>query len=369
MTNRFPPFDWYLRPDQWPNWMTSSPSSSGLMLTPSLGPPWGPDVPAPSHPAPPVGSDSGILGNFGQAPDDPWATMRHPGTGDLPTLPIPFALPAAFSFPMPAALRASGSSTVRASPAYNTAPSEDMRRVTAASFSRTAEQPAHPPQPNDWDTFLPPIEHLDSTRYWGAASMPSRESSEQPPSIDHYLSPVPRAPDWDAIAPGENAGGGPSWNASAGDLDAGQWASDGRNEAGTVPRTLSDATPDNYWIPGADYAAEHHEFPRAHYRRMPPETRKVFDRATVGQLFLNIDGRRHEFDAFHRAYNTATGELLERFMRQHNVPEPEQMTPDHARAVEKAIAQSNDPRIQYYREFVRRLRMFYRLRIGVRGAE
>ena len=102
---------------------------------------------------------------------------------------------------------------------------------------------------------------------------------------------------------------------------------------------------------------------------MPPETRKVFDRATVGQLFLSIDGRRHEYDAFHRAYNTATGELLQRFMQQHSIPEPEQMTPDHARAVERAIVESKDPRIQYYREFVRRLRMFYRLRTGVRGTE
>lgn len=367
MTNRFSPFDWYLRPDQRPNWMTNSPSSS-LMPPPPLDSPWGPDVSAPSYPATPVDSDRGILGNFGQAPDDPWTTIRRPGTWDPPTLPIPFALPAAFSFPIPTKLRASDLSAVRSSPAYSTAPSEDMRRVTAASFSRAAEQPAHPPQPNDWDAFVPPIEHPDSTKYWGAASMPSRERSEQPLSSDYYLLPVPRSPDWDAISPHTNAGVGPSWNTSAGDLDAGQWASDGRNKAGTVPRTLSDVTPDNYWIPGADYAAEHHEFPRAHYKRMPPETRKVFDRATVGQLFLSIDGRRHEYDAFHRAYNTATGEL-QRFMQQHNIPAPEQMTPDHARAVEKAIVESKDPRIQYYREFARRLRMFYRLRTGVRGNE
>jgi len=56
-------------------------------------------------------------------------------------------------------------------------------------------------------------------------------------------------------------------------------------------------------------------------------------------------------------------------MQQHNIPAPEQMTPDHARAVEKAIVESKDPRIQYYREFARRLRMFYRLRTGVRGNE
>jgi len=67
MTNRFSPFDWYLRPDQRPNWMTNSPSSS-LMPPPPLDSPWCPDVSAPSYPATPVDSDSGILGNFGQAP-------------------------------------------------------------------------------------------------------------------------------------------------------------------------------------------------------------------------------------------------------------------------------------------------------------
>jgi len=56
------------------------------------------------------------------------------------------------------------------------------------------------------------------------------------------------------------------------------------------------------------------------------------------------------------------------FMDAHNIT-PEQMTPDHARAVLKAIAESDDPRIRSYREFIRRLRPFYRLRTGVRGSE
>jgi hypothetical protein len=55
-------------------------------------------------------------------------------------------------------------------------------------------------------------------------------------------------------------------------------------------------------------------------------------------------------------------------MKEHNIIEPEQLTPDHARAVLKAIAESEDPRIRYYLEFIRRLRMFYRLRTG-RGTE
>jgi hypothetical protein len=223
--------------------------------------------------------------------------------------------------------------------------------------------------------LAPPVEHVDSANYWGAAPAPSGTSAGPMPGSDYYLSPVPRASDWDAIPTRLSTGaaqpfpGSPSRSSSAlaGNPDAGQWTSGGGEAAG-VPEILSDITPDNYWIPGADYAAEHHEFPQANYKKMPLATRKVFDRATIGELFLSLDGRRHEFDVFHRQYNAATADLLDRFMQEHNIIEPEQMTPDHARAVVKAIAESNDPRIQYYREFIRRLRMFYRLRIG-RGTE
>jgi hypothetical protein len=135
-----------------------------------------------------------------------------------------------------------------------------------------------------------------------------------------------------------------------------------------VPQTSSDVTPENDSIPGADYAGEgHHEFPRALYKRMPPETQKVFDRATSGRLYLGYDNRRHEYDRLHREYNKATGEFLKRFMGTHNISEPEPMT--HARAALKAIAESEDPRIRLYREFIKRLRLFYRLRSGGRGSE
>ena len=145
------------------------------------------------------------------------------------------------------------------------------------------------------------------------------------------------------------------------------------------PRILSDATPDYYWIPGADYVADgHHENPRANYKGlhakykgMPPETQKVFDEAKTGKLLLHsIDGRRHEFDALHRQYNAATGELLLRFMKENNIADrPDLITPDHARAVLKAIAESEDPRIQYYRNFIRLHKMFPWLRSGARGSE
>jgi hypothetical protein len=84
--------------------------------------------------------------------------------------------------------------------------------------------------------------------------------------------------------------------------------------------------------------------------------------------WVRLDGRCHEYDAFHREYNKATGELLKKFMEENNIAGPELMTPDHACAVLEAIAGSEDPRIRLYREFVRRLKMFYRFRSG-RGTE
>jgi hypothetical protein len=197
------------------------------------------------------------------------------------------------------------------------------------------------------------------------------------PSLSNnlYRLPIPPVASWDSIAgrAGERASepakltSPSSRNPQTADTDAGQPLNgDGKDTAN--PWTMSDVAPDNYWTPGANYAAEHDEFPQANYKRMPPDTRKVFDRAATGELFLGLDGRRHEYDAFHREYNKATGELLKRFMMDNNIAGPEQMTPDHARAVLKAIAESDDRRIRDYREYIRRLRMFYRLRTG-RGTE
>ena len=156
------------------------------------------------------------------------------------------------------------------------------------------------------------------------------------------------------------------WSASTSSPDRKRGTSyGGGTENG--PEILSDVTPDNHWIPGADYAAKgHHELPQAKYKSMPLETRKVFNAAKTGRLYVDsIDRRRHEFDKFHRQYNDATGELLERFMEEHGIADqPHRMTPDHARAVLKLIAESEDPRIRLYGEFIRRLRMFYRLRGG-----
>jgi hypothetical protein len=90
----------------------------------------------------------------------------------------------------------------------------------------------------------------------------------------------------------------------------------GGDETPGVSEVLSDLTPDNYWIPGADYAADgHHHNPRGVYRKLPlpEETRKVFGKATTGSLPFY---KWHEYDELHRMYNDAVEELMSRFMKE-----------------------------------------------------
>ena len=53
-------------------------------------------------------------------------------------------------------------------------------------------------QLNSWDASAPPVEYLDSARYWGNAPTPSAAHT-RPPINDFYLSPVPQAPNWDEV--------------------------------------------------------------------------------------------------------------------------------------------------------------------------
>jgi hypothetical protein len=55
-------------------------------------------------------------------------------------------------------------------------------------------------------------------------------------------------------------------------------------------------------------------------------------------------------------------------MAEHSIV-PEQMTPDQARSLLRAIEDSQDPRIRNYRQFIQRLLLRYQLRTGVRGNE
>ncbi len=58
---------------------------------------------------------------------------------------------------------------------------------------------SEPPSPTiSWGALAPPPEHLDSAKYWGAASAPS-SVNEPRPSHGFYLAPVLQAPSWDEV--------------------------------------------------------------------------------------------------------------------------------------------------------------------------
>jgi hypothetical protein len=277
----------------------------------------------------------------------------------------------------PAALAPSGASAQPPAQGFYFSPvpqAPSWDQVPTHAADSAARSISQPPSPAPWATAAPPVEYPNLAKYWGAPPTPSA-ASVLPPAHSFYPSSLPEAPSRNSVptSPADRSAqtfaesrSRSFWSDSAGNPD-GERGTSYADGTESIPEILSDVTPDNYWIPGADYAADgHHEFPRANYKEMPPETRKIFDEAKTGKLFVrSINGGRHEFDEFHRQYNKATGDLLDRFMRENNVAKrPDLMTPDHARAVLKAIAESEDPRIRHYAEFIRRLRLFYRLRGG-----
>jgi hypothetical protein len=222
-----------------------------------------------------------------------------------------------------------------------------------------------------------PTEQLDPAKYWGAATAWPGLGLGPASGGNSHPSPESHAPNWETMPPRVVAGAAVrlpepptrrSWDTPAGNPDVAQQMSGGGGGANGHPGIMSDAASDNDCIPNAQYAAEgHHHNPRAIYGKMPlpEETRKVFDKATTGPLPFR---RWHENDALHREYSKAVGELMERFMKEHNI-KAEQMTPDQARSVLKAIADSDEPRIRVYGEMLKRMWMFYRLRSGARGNE
>jgi hypothetical protein len=160
----------------------------------------------------------------------------------------------------------------------------------------------------------------------------------------------------------------------AGHPDGGQWVDQGSSNAGdriNDPRILSDVTPDNYWLPGAQYAGEGHHFPpRAIWQNWPlqPETRRVFNKAVSGPIPLRLFNPLtrdqtfyHRFDDMHRAYNIAVTRLMERYMRRHGIT-PEAMTPMQAHRIVEAIHASRDSRIRDYNEIVKLVARLFRMR-------
>jgi len=217
-----------------------------------------------------------------------------------------------------------------------------------------------PARVTDCWALAPPVENLDSGRYGGDTLAPPITGVSLISAGDNYR-PVPGATGGHPFPAPPNRS---PLNASVSIPEQ----TSGGDETPGVSEVLSDVTPDNYWIPGADYAADgHHHNPRGVYRKLPlpEETRKVFDKATTGSLPFY---KWHEYDELHRMYNDAVEELMSRFMKEHGV-KAEQMTPDHARAVLKAIAESNEPRIRVYRSMLQLMGRLYRLRSGARGNE
>jgi len=163
----------------------------------------------------------------------------------------------------------------------------------------------------------------------------------------------------------------------AGNPDGGQWTEDG-SSTGRIrfaenrdPNTITDAWGNRYYNPGG-----HHEVPRGVYRHwnLRPETRRVFDQATTGPIpdvgirsTPDSPTYRHAWKdpggGLHGAYNDAVRELGERFLKENNLT-PEQMTPDHARALLKEIRDSDDPRIRDFNDNMRRIRRLFRPRPG-----
>jgi hypothetical protein len=88
----------------------------------------------------------------------------------------------------------------------------------------------------------------------------------------------------------------------------------------------------------------------------------------VGTAHATALGHGSLFGEFHRQYNAATDDLKKGFMKENNIVDEYDLTPDHARAVLKAIDESQDPRILTYRNFIRLFRLFPWLRSG-RGTE
>jgi len=159
----------------------------------------------------------------------------------------------------------------------------------------------------------------------------------------------------------------------AGHPDGGQWTNRGVS-GGSIndPRILSDAIPDNNWIPGADYAgAGHHYFPKASWRDLPlpAETRKVFDKAVSGPLAPKVWSKRsnkwlrHTYDEAHREYSAAVDELFRNYTRRRHI-RSRRMTPEQAEKFIEAIHNSSDPRIRRYNAMIKILRQLYR---GGRG--
>lgn len=220
--------------------------------------------------------------------------------------------------------------------------------MTQTSWALPTPTPPAPPRGGLFSSFdagrtggilgqlAPPAEHLNSARYWGATTVPASMSVGPMPLGDYFLAPVPRVAAWDAApsrAPATTARALPeprnrsSWEVSARNSNVGPSTNSSAGGVQDGWEIISDATPDNDWIPNARYVGDgHHHAPQAIYEKLPlpKETRRVFRKGITGRLpFFGW----HQNDRLHREYSDAVEELMNRFLQEHNI-KPEQMNVD-----------------------------------------
>jgi hypothetical protein len=148
-------------------------------------------------------------------------------------------------------------------------------------------------------------------------------------------------------------------------VDGAQLAAD-FNQIGSDGKPVLDAEGNPYYASGG-----HHEMPKGVYSKwnLSPETEKVFNQSTTGELpkgrvplESEAAAKGHYWDGpkgDHGIYNEAVAELSDHFMRERNIT-PDTMTPDQARDLLQAIRESDDPRIRGYNRMIRMLRRFFR---------
>jgi hypothetical protein len=302
--------------------------------------PFGESVEASGSPPVPSG---GILGNLGQTEQPPWMDSRPAPIASAAPRP-PVGQPWDYSWPYQSPLEMSDPEAAKFLAAW--------RRIYLA--------------PSLFG-FRPPGNLAQSRTSIGTEGQFSSASTPDATHLERPSSAAPGLNGWERSAPmtPPDPNAARNFAPTATDLNANHWGAVPRMNLGAMldrdaglfseapsafrgdtplnepdtkrtldtrhsPEILSDVTPDNLWTPGADYAADgHHEFPRANYKgkraiekygEMSPETRKVFDDAKTGRLYVrSINGRRHEYDAFGRIYEAATDELLDRFMKENNI--------------------------------------------------
>ncbi len=180
----FPPPGWYLRPEPSLYWMPSS-ALSTVPLPALSASPWDRSPSAWPESARPFSPSGGILGSFPE-PNDAWdadtsssATPSRVGGGLLASLSQQVDEPANDPWP-----KMKGPAWDVPTPNPSAAP---------RTFPSTPTIPA--PQPFEFPPS-PPVQYLDSAKYWGTAQTPSSSESL---AGGLYLSPVPQAPRWDQI--------------------------------------------------------------------------------------------------------------------------------------------------------------------------